>query len=271
MKNFFKISVSVFLSIFVITASLSAIEIKQMKSENKKAKKILMVVANPAIASTTGWPVGFWASELTHSYYEFINAGYEVTVASPKGGKVEFDAYSDPRDKSGYSKKDILSLGYTYSGEFMALLANTPKISDLKCGDYDAIVVAGGQAPMFTFKNETGLQKIFVEFYESKKITAALCHGTSLLLYARLSNGKLLVTGKTVTGFTNEEEDYVDKAMGIKVMPFRIEDEIKKAGGKFIKNAPLAPYAVRDGNLITGQQQNSGRFVAELVIKSLER
>lgn len=96
-----------------------------------RSKRILMVVANPETSTTVGGPVGFWVSELTHAYHEFRHAGYEVTIASPNGGPVEFDALSDPRDESGYSRDDVLSLGYIHSEEFMSLLENTPAVAEL--------------------------------------------------------------------------------------------------------------------------------------------
>ncbi len=107
-------------------------------------RKILMVVANPAVSTTTGWPVGFWASELIHPYDAFVRRGYEVTIASPNGGRVELDAYSDPRDASGYSKDDTLSLAYLTRQEFAVLLAKTARVADLRVSEFDAIVVAGG-------------------------------------------------------------------------------------------------------------------------------
>jgi putative intracellular protease/amidase len=261
---FFK---TLFFITIVLLAGCSTADSKNAISD--KTKKILIVVSNPSVATTTGWPVGFWAAELTHAYYEFKNAGFSVTIASPRGGKVLFDAYSDPRDKSGYSKDDRTSLQFINTPELMDKLNNTPAVSAFSVNDFDAIVVAGGQAPMFTFKNEKPLQKLFLKFYESGKISAAFCHGTSLLLHITLSNGTPFLKGKTITGFTNEEEDYVDKAMSAKVMPFRIEDEAKKLGANFVKKEPFTPYAVKDGNLITGQQQNSGKATAEIIIKSL--
>src|SRR5438067_252236 len=114
---------------------------------------ILMVVANPSVSTTTGWPVGFWASELIHPYDAFTRKGYEVTIASPNGGKVALDAYSDPCDASGYSKDDTLSLQYLNKPEFVGLLENTPSVANLKADDFDTIVVVGGQSPMFTFKD----------------------------------------------------------------------------------------------------------------------
>lgn len=236
----------------------------------KKAKKILMVVSSPAKSTTTGWPVGFWASELTHAYKEFIDKGFDVTIASPRGGKVEMDSSSDPRDESGYSKDDKTSLEYLENPEFVKLLENTPKVEDISVGDFDSIVVVGGQGPMFTFKEEIGLQEKFKEFYRQGKISAALCHGVSLLLYLNDDGGEPLVKDKKMTGFTNEEEDYVDKMVGQKVMPFRIEDEAKKLGAQFEKAEAFKPFAVKDGNLITGQQQNSGQETAKKIIEALE-
>lgn len=238
--------------------------------EDKKTRRILMVVSNPTISTTTGWPVGFWAAELTHAYKLFIEKGYDVTIASPKGGKVEVDSLSDPRDSSGYSKEDVISLQYLQDKKFNTFLENTKKISDLAANDFDAIVVVGGQGPMFTFKTETGLQDTFLDFYNKGKISAALCHGTSLLLYLKNNNNNNpIIHGRKMTGFTNEEEDFADRLVGKKVMPFRIEDEARKLGADFKKANAFEAFAIRDGNLITGQQQHSGAEVAKLVIEAL--
>jgi putative intracellular protease/amidase len=231
--------------------------------------RVLIVVANPSVSTTLGWPVGFWASELIHPYDAFVKAGCEVTIASPLGGKVEFDSFSDPRDASGYSKEDTLSLTYINMPEFMRRLENTPAISTLDHRQFDAIVIVGGQSPMFTFRRNQPLTDLFVRFYEAGKPSAALCHGTCVLLDAKLSNGDLLIREKRMTGFANSEEDYADKVVGRTVMPFRIEDEAKKLGAHFITNYAFAPHAIRDGNLITGQQQHSGHEVAKQVLGAL--
>src|SRR5262249_35913237 len=172
-----------------------------------------IVIANPAVSTTTGWPVGFWWSELTHPYFEFNEKGYHVEVFSPNGGKCEADAMSDPRDPSGYSENDLISMGFLSTPKLAALVDNTQAVSALKVADFDAIVVAGGQAPMFTFERSKDLQDKFVSFYEAGKVTAALCHGTAILRYTRLSNGEYLAKGKTVTGFANVEEDFADNAV----------------------------------------------------------
>jgi putative intracellular protease/amidase len=233
-------------------------------------KHVLLIVANPSISTTLGGAVGFWASELIHPYDEFTKAGCQITIASPNGGKVEFDSFSDPRDASGYSKDDTLSMGYINQAEFMELLENTTAIANLDLNIFDAIVVCGGQSPMFTFRQDRALIQLFSNFYATGKPTAALCHGTCVLLEAKLSDGKYLIQGKTITGFANSEEDYADRIVGQKVMPFRIEDEAKKLGANFITKEAFAPHAVRDGNLITGQQQNSGAETAKLVLAALD-
>jgi putative intracellular protease/amidase len=237
--------------------------------ENFMSRHILLIVANPSISTTLGGPVGFWASELIHPYDEFTKAGCQVTIASPKGGKVEFDSFSDPRDASGYSKDDTLSLHYINQPEFMQLLENTAAIGDLDMSEFDATVVCGGQSPMFTFRQNKALVQLFANFYATGKPTAALCHGTCVLLEAKLSNGAYLIQGKTITGFANSEEDYADQVVGQKVMPFRIEDEANTLGANFVTKEAFAPHAIQDGNLITGQQQNSGAATAKLVLAAL--
>lgn len=234
------------------------------------SKKILMVVANPGINTNLNWPVGFWASELIHPFDVFSKRGYKVTIASPEGGKVALDALSDPRDESGYSAWDKLSESYLNDVNFSKKLENTVSVDKLKAGEFDAIVVVGGQSPMFTFEKATSLHQLFSDFYSSEKPTAALCHGTAILKWAKDKNGDYIAKGKKVTGFTNAEEDEADKAVGQKVMPWRIEDTLINMGAHFRSGQLWENFAVRDGNLITGQQQMSGGKTAKLVIDALE-
>jgi putative intracellular protease/amidase len=244
-------------------------ELVQISGQTQMNQRILMIVANPAISTTLGFPVGFWASELIHPYKAFTAAGLSVMIASPNGGKVEFDGFSDPRDASGYSKDDTLSLSYINQPEFMELLNNTTAIAAIDPADFAAIVVCGGQSPMFTFRQNKALADLFMQFYNANKPSAALCHGTCLLLETRLADGSLLIQGKSMTGFANSEEDYADEVVGQKVMPFRIEDEAKKLGANFVTAAAFSPHALRDGHLVTGQQQNSGTETAKLVMQLL--
>lgn len=234
--------------------------------------KILMVASSPSVSKQTGWPIGFWAAELTHPLRVFQEAGYEVELVSTEGGKLEMDGYSNPTDASGYSAGDVISLGYMQQKSFNDMLTNTQKLTEVDAKNYDAIFLVGGQGPMYTFKGNKDLEKLFVAFYEAGKPSSAVCHSTTLLLEAKKSNGELLVKGKTWTGFADAEEEFADKAVGMKIQPYRIEDEAKKiAGTTFKVSAPFSSYAIADGNLITGQQQNSGAAAAELVVKALNK
>jgi putative intracellular protease/amidase len=148
----------------------------------------------------------------------------------------------------------------------MEHIRNTRPVRDLDIDAYDTLVVAGGQAPMFTFEQATDLHEKFSAFYATGKVTAALCHGTAILAFAKLSNGEPLVEGKTVTGFPNVEEDSADRMTwdlgllpeGKHIMPWRIEDSLKELGANYIQAGAFKSFAIRDGNLATGQQNFSG-------------
>jgi putative intracellular protease/amidase len=234
-----------------------------------KPKRVLIVVANPTTATTVGWPVGFWGAELTHPYYELTERGVAVTIASPDGGKVEMDALSDPRDASKWSSEDLITMGFVNTPELMALLDDTPKLADLDLDEFDAVMVAGGLAPMFTFRDNEHVHKALRHFYESEKPTCIYCHGTAALVDLKLSDGSYLVDGRTVTGFSNAEEDYSDSFVGQRVMPFRVEDTLKERGANYVQGGLFKAFVVRDGRLITGQQQYSGRKVAQALIDAL--
>ncbi len=231
---------------------------------------ILMVVGSPTVSTQTGWTVGFWAAELTHPLRVFQEAGYEVEVRSTAGGALEMDSYSHPLDPSGYSAHDVISLGYLQQEWFRTMLASTQSIEDVKSDGYQAIFLVGGQSPMFTFRGNTVLQRLFADFYESGKPSAAVCHATTLLLEAVTSQGERIITGKTWTGFADSEEQFADSFVGMKIQPYWIEEESRKIPNTTMKTAPaFTPYAIADGNLITGQQQNSGALAAELVVEQL--
>jgi putative intracellular protease/amidase len=171
----------------------------------------------------------------------------------------------------------LVSLGFIHSPKLAALVENTKRVTEIDARNFDAILVAGGQGPMFTYEKAVDLHKKFVEFYEARKIASVLCHGVSLLAFAKLSNGEHLAKGKTVTGFANVEEDFADNAVwGMNLLsrdkhvtPWRIEDRMKQIGANYVQAGLWRGFAVRDGNLITGQQNFSGMETAEKVIEAL--
>jgi putative intracellular protease/amidase len=240
-------------------------------------KRVALVLANPSTNTIAGWPCGFWWSEVSHPYYLLTERGFDIEFFSPDGGACEPDAMSDPRHPNSFSSADLITMGFLNTPELMKLVQNTAPVAEIELDRFDALLVAGGQAPMFGFADATGLQHTFVEFFEAGKVTAAVCHGTAILRYATLSNGEPLVKGRTVTGFANIEEDFADDALwragllptGTRLMPWRIEDELVKLGANYIQAGLWRGFAVRDGNLITGQQSVSGMETAEAVATAL--
>lgn len=235
-----------------------------------RPKRILMVAANASTSTQTGWPIGAWWAELAHPWFEFNEIGYTVEIRSPQGGNLQFDSYSDPEDASQYSAHDILSLGFKKSAQHLALTQNTPSLEGVEVSNYDAIFLVGGQSPMYTFIDNQALHQLFAQFYEAGKISAAICHGTCVLLKAKKRDGTLIVEGKTWTGFANSEEQFADNFVGQRIQPFWIEEEARKLPNtNFVVGPRFAAFAYRDGNLVTGQQQYSGTAAARLVIEAL--
>ncbi len=236
----------------------------------QRPKRVLLLASNPSVSEQTGWPIGFWLAELTHPYWELTEHGYEVTIASPDGGAIVPDAYSDPEDDSGYSADDLISLGFTHNPSTAALIEQTVPLADVDLDGFDAVFLAGGQAPMYTFVGDERVHRLVRDSLEAGKPTAVVCHATAVLLTATTSEGALLVGGKTWTGFADAEEAVADEAVGQRIQPFWIEEEARKLEGtNFIVNSPFRSFAVRDGNLITGQQQYSGAAAARLIIEAL--
>lgn len=233
-------------------------------------KRVLIVASNPAVSTVTGWPVGFWWSELTHPWWEFTEHGYQVAIASPDGGALRGDSWSDPRDESGYSADDLISRGFIESPRHAALVETTTPLGEVAIDDFDAVLFVGGQGPMFTFADNDLVHRVLTGFHEAGKLTGAICHATSVLLTARRSDGSLLVEGKTWTGFADSEEQFADDFVGRRIQPFWIEDEARKLDNtNFIVDGRFKAHAVRDGNLVTGQQQHSGVAAARLMMTAL--
>lgn len=235
-------------------------------------KRVVFVVSNPTNAPFNGMEIGYWLPELAHPYWAFVQKGYDVVVASPQGGEVRHDQMSDPEGGRFGNPADLVSIGFKNAAAARAAVGATQALAEIHMAEFDAIFVVGGFAPPVTFMADKRLPALFAEFHDAGKIAAAICHGTCVLLEARGRDGKLIAEGKRWTGYTNAEEDVVDRVFGGKFQPFRIEDEAKKiAGTQFVQGPAYRPHAVVDGRLITGQQGSSGLATAELVIAAFER
>ena len=187
---------------------------------------------------------------------------------------------SDPDDASGWQAEDQISRGYKNDPTFRAQVENTLPIADLDIDAYDVLVVAGGQGPMFTFAEATDLHRKFVEFYETGQgHRRALPRHRRPRLRPALRPASHWSKGKTVTGFPNVEEDAADRMTweagalpeGTHIMPWRIEDEVRKLGANYIQAGAFRSFAIRDGNLVTGQQNFSGAETARLILEAVGR
>jgi putative intracellular protease/amidase len=253
----------------VATMPASDLKVETRLGVVRKPRRILSIVSNSA--QLKGFPVGFFAEEMTRAFLMFTEAGHHVDLASPQGGEVMYDTHSDPRTPGGAYADDLISLGFVHHPRFGPMLKQSMPISAVHVDDYDAVWVAGGGGPLLTFKDDPALHKLIADFYEKGKIVALICHGSSLLLWTRLSDGSLLAKGKKWTGFTDEEEEDVNKAFGMKLNDYTIQSEAARIDDtRFLCRGPNQPFAVRDGRLITGQQQYSSGLTAELVLDALD-
>jgi putative intracellular protease/amidase len=183
--------------------------------------------------------------------------------------RVEFDSLSDPRDPSRWSADDLISMGFIHNPEPMALLQDTRKLAGLNDDDFDALLIRGGQPPMFAYPDNPDLQQAVRAFDAAEKITGAFCHGVAALVNVTTSSGGYLVAGKTVTRFSNIEETTATLRRAVEVMPWRLEDAMRERGAHYIQAGLFTAFAIRDGRPVTGQQQYSARAVATLVIDRL--
>lgn len=223
--------------------------------------KILMVLTSHNILGSTGRPTGFWLEEFTAPYYVFHGAGAQITVASPKGGQPPIDPKSDdPANQTESMTR--------FKGDKAAqgVLATTVKLSDMRSSDFDTVFYSGGHGPMWDLAEDPVSIALIESFYNADKPVAAVCHAPGVLRHVKY-RGELIVKGKRVTGFTNDEEEEVQLT---KVVPFLVEDELKRLGGLFEKVGNWKVFSITDGHLITGQNPASSTSAAEALLKLLK-
>ena len=180
----------------------------------ERPKRIVIVASNPAVSEQTGWPIGFWWAELRIPSWSSPSTATRSTSRALTAAPLRADSWSDPRDESGYSAEDLISLGFINSPEHMKLVEQSKPLAAVRVDDYDGVLFVGGQGPMYTFLDDERVHALVASFYEAGKVTAVICHATCVLLKTRLADGRLLVEGKTWTGFANSEERYADEFVG---------------------------------------------------------
>ena len=247
------------LAIITLTA-FSSTAIAQ-KTNKKSMKKVLFVVTSNDKLGNTGEKTGFWSEELAAPYYELLDQGVEITIATPLGGQPPIDPKSaDPASATEDTKR------FDADKTLKEKLKHTVKLSTINQKDYDAVFYPGGHGPLWDLVEDKNSIALIESFYTHKKPVAFVCHAPAVLKNVKV-NGEFLVKGKKVTGFTNEEEE----AVGLtKVVPFLLEDALTQNGAKFSKIANWQPYAVEDGLLITGQNPASSKLVAGKLLEKLK-
>ncbi|WP_341363964.1 type 1 glutamine amidotransferase domain-containing protein [Thalassospira sp. SN3W] len=223
--------------------------------------RILMIVTSHDKMGDTGHKTGIWLEELAAPYFRFRDAGADITLASPKGGQPPLDPNSQVPDALTEATKR-----FEGDADAQKAFANTVKLDGLKADDYDALFYPGGHGPLWDLAIDAKSIELIEAFVAQDKPVAAVCHGPAAFVNAKTKDGKPLVAGKKVTGFTNDEE----KAVGLeKVVPLLIEDEFTKQGGLYERADMWASHAVVDGKLVTGQNPASSDAAADAVVKLL--
>ncbi|HEY4075516.1 MAG TPA: type 1 glutamine amidotransferase domain-containing protein [Rhizomicrobium sp.] len=223
--------------------------------------KILMVLTSHDTLGNTGRKTGFWLEEFAAPYYSFRDAGVTLTLASPKGGQPPIDPKSDLAEN-----QTPAMTRFKQDGDAQKVLAGTVKLGDMRSQDFDTIFYVGGHGPMWDLVDNTESISLIESFYNSGKPVVAVCHSPAVF-HRVLYQGQPLVKGKRVTGFTNEEEEEVQLTH---VVPFLVEDELKRVGGLFEKRPNWQPFALVDERVVTGQNPASSTTAAATLLKLMK-
>jgi len=223
--------------------------------------KILIVLTSHDQLGNTGHKTGFWLEELAAPYYIFKDAELEITLASPKGGQAPLDPKSDETDF-----QTAATARFKKDNEAQLALATTAKLSDIAVADYDAVFYPGGHGPLWDLAEDQHSIALIESMYSAGKPVAAVCHAPAVLRHTKSADGCFLVKDKSVTSFSNTEEDAVQLSA---IVPFLLEDELTEKGAKYSKAEDWHAYVVIDGNLITGQNPASSVAVAQAVLEKL--
>ena len=224
--------------------------------------KILIVLTSHDQLGETGKKTGFWLEELAAPYYTFIDAGADVTLASPAGGQPPLDPKSNEPDAQTETTKR-----FEADEVAMQALANTHKLSDVLNQDFDAIFYPGGHGPLWDLANDQNSISLIEQTLQVNKPVALVCHAPGVLRDVKNAEGRPIVEGKSVTGFSNTEEDGVGLT---DIVPFLVEDTLKEKGGQYSKAEDWQVYVQQDGLLITGQNPASSAATAEALLKLLK-
>lgn len=230
--------------------------------EHYMTPRILMIVTSNARLGDTGKPTGLWAEELAVPYYALVDAGVEVTLASPAGGPTPID----PGSLKPVGENDPVVERFLADAALQARIAATSKAADLDGAQFDAVFFPGGHGTMWDLPHDAGVTRAVERAFAARKLIASVCHGAAGLVTALRPDGQSIVKDLRVNAFTDAEE----VAVGLEtVVPFLLETRLRQLGGKFEGAANWQPFAIRDGQLITGQNPQSSHLVALELLAAL--
>src|ERR1035437_1356245 len=225
--------------------------------------KVLIVLTSHSELGDTGKKTGFWVEEFAAPYYERVDAGAEITLASPKGGQPPIDPSSElPGAQTKFTHR------FDKDEPLKQKLAHTLKLSEVKAADYDAVFYPGGHGPLWDLTKDAKSIALIEAFQQQGKPMALVCHAPCALLNVKLANGDPMIKGKKVTGFSDTEETAVKLT---KVVPFLLEDELKKTGAHYTKGPDWGVYVQTDGLLVTGQNPASSAEAPKVLLKLLKK
>ncbi|WP_410631263.1 type 1 glutamine amidotransferase domain-containing protein [Amycolatopsis sp. cmx-4-83] len=225
--------------------------------------KVLVVLTSHDQLGDTGRKTGFWLEELAAPYYRFKNAGWDIVLASPRGGQPPLDPVSNEPDAQTDDTRR-----FEADAEATTALANTVRLDSVVADDFDAVFYPGGHGPLWDLAEDENSARLIETTLRSGKPVTLVCHAPGVLRHTTAEDGTPLVRGKKVTGFADTEEAAVQLT---DIVPFLVEDELKKLGGVYSKTADWQSYVVRDGLLITGQNPASSAPAADALIELLGR
>jgi len=222
---------------------------------------ILIVLSSCGQVPGTDRNTGTWYEELAAPYYVFKDGGHAVTLASVSGGRAPIDPWSE----TDQSQTDA-TRRFSADPAAQAALAGTVALSTVAASGFDAIFYSGGLGPVFDLADDKTSIALIEQALQAGKPIAAVCHGVAALCQANGADGRAIIAGRSVTGFSNSEEH---AAHGVGVVPFLIEDELRRLGGNYTSAADWNPHIVVDGLLITGQNPASSQGAAQRVLEAL--
>ncbi len=253
MKNIINLTIAIFM----------AVGSTNILAQTNKKMKVLFVLTSHDQLGNTGKKTGFWIEEFATPYYYFTDKNIEIVVATPKGGQAPIDPKSnEPGFQTESTKR------YFTDAKAQKLLSSTKKLSAVDQDNFDAIFYPGGHGPMWDLATDKNSISLIQSFYNHNKPIAFVCHGSAALVNVKNANGDYLISGKKVTSFCNTEEDAVQLT---KVVPFSLENKLKEKGAIYEKGADWSSFTITDGLLLTGQNPQSSKEVAEKLLDKISK